>query len=74
MSINVIKATSALSADPVWIWVDQIVTMTINDEGNAVISLTNGSKYAITDTPDDVIKTIGGLTGDGVIIDGKRQS
>jgi hypothetical protein len=57
--MNVITATSALSGAPLWIWVNQIVSMTTNDEGNAVISLTNGTTYAITDTPDDVISNIG---------------
>lgn len=56
--INVIKATSALSGKPHWFWLDQIVCITENDDGKAVITTTNGSNYAITDTPEAVFKTI----------------
>ena len=56
--INVIKATLTLTKKPVWIWLDQIICMTINDEGGAVVHTSDGHAHALTDPPDEVIATI----------------
>jgi hypothetical protein len=56
--MNVIKATSALTKAPLWIWVEQIVLMTTNQDGGAVVHLSNGETYALKDKPEDVIKTV----------------
>jgi hypothetical protein len=56
--MNVIKGTSALTKAPLWIWLEQIVSMTTNQDGGAVVHLTNGSTYALTDKPEEVLKII----------------
>lgn len=55
--MNVIRAKSALNGKPLWIWLEQVVAMTENDKKGAVLYLTNGSTYAITDTPEEVLAT-----------------
>jgi uncharacterized protein YlzI (FlbEa/FlbD family) len=59
--MNLIKATSALTKAPLWIWVEQIAVMTINQDGGAVLHLSNGSTYALKEKPDQVLETIKAL-------------
>jgi|KBSMisStaDraftv2_1062788.scaffolds.fasta_scaffold4345504_1 hypothetical protein len=56
--MNVIKGTSALTKGTVWIWLEHIVSMNINQGGGAVIHTNDGQTIALTDKPEDVIKTV----------------
>jgi hypothetical protein len=59
--MNVLKATLALTGAPVWIVVNQIVSMTVNKDGGAVITTTEGKQQAIKETPKQVLETIDAL-------------
>lgn len=53
-----VKGTLSLTKAPVWIWVEHIVSMTINAEGGAVITTLDGKQQALKETPDQVLKLI----------------
>jgi len=59
--MNIIKGTLALTKAPVWIWINQIVSMTVNAEGGAVITTLDGKQQALKETPDEVLKATGNL-------------
>lgn len=58
MSINAFCGKLALTGGPVWIWIDQIVSMSVNREGGAVIRTIDGQTIALKEKPDEVIATI----------------
>jgi hypothetical protein len=55
--MNVIRAKSALNNKPIWIWLEHVTCMTANDKGGAVLHLVDGTAYAITDSPEEVLAT-----------------
>lgn len=59
--MNVLKGTSVLNSKPVWIWADKIVSMTVNQQGGAVIRTVNGETVALTEKPDEVIGTLSNM-------------
>ena len=56
--INVFKGTLALTGKPVWIWLNAITSITVNQPGGAIIHTIDGLTYALKETPDQVFELI----------------
>ena len=53
-----IKGTLALTGKPIWIWVNHIIAMRINQAGGAIIYTSDSQQHALRETPDQVLELI----------------